>query len=291
MKKFSTLLIIAAGCMWGCMGILVRTLEAVGLNSMETVALRSILTCICMVVGLGIFKRKAFSVKVKDIWCFLGTGIASVVFFNYCYFRTITMTSLSVAAVLLYTAPTFVMLMSAVLFKEKLTMKKGVSLVMAFLGCVLVTGGFGTGSGLNKFGILIGLGAGLGYALYTIFGRYAIERGYDSFTITLYTFFFASLGVLPFVNIPHIYGIMAQNPSVFLQAFFWTFVTTVAAYLCYTLGLKYMEAGKASVIASIEPVAATLIGVFLFQETIEVKALLGMCLVLGATLLVNKRKA
>ncbi len=143
-------------------------------------------------------------VRLRDFWCFLGTGIGSIVFFNYCYFTAVRMMSLAAAAVLLYTAPAFVMLMSAVLFREKMTGRRVLSVLLTFAGCAFVTGF--AGSGISASGILVGLGAGFGYALYTIFGHYAIERGYDSLTITFYTFLVAAVTSLFMVRLPHVAG-------------------------------------------------------------------------------------
>lgn len=120
-KRLAPLMIIAAGCLWGCMGILVRTLNQAGLGTMEIVAVRCLVTFLCMLIGMGLLQRDAIRVKLQDIWCFFGTGILSIVFFNYCYFKTITMTSLSVAAILLYTAPALVMAMSAMFFGERMS--------------------------------------------------------------------------------------------------------------------------------------------------------------------------
>ena len=122
-KTSSILLVLASGCMWGCMGLLVRPLNEIGLVTMDICFLRGFVTFLVMLVGLLLFDRKALKVRVKDIWCFIGTGALSVSFFNFCYFQTITLTSLSVAAVLLYTAPAFVMIMSSFLFKESMTKK------------------------------------------------------------------------------------------------------------------------------------------------------------------------
>ena len=73
--------------------------------------------------------------------------------------------SLSTAAILLYTAPTIVMLLSALFFKEKITPIKLAALVMAFAGCCLVSG-LGQGeNALSLGGLLFGLGSGVGYAL------------------------------------------------------------------------------------------------------------------------------
>ncbi|MBT9777358.1 EamA family transporter [Clostridium sp. MCC353] len=287
MKKAAPFFILAAGSLWGCMGILVRSLNKIGLESMEVVAVRAFVTFFCMAAGLFFIDRRAFRIHLKDLWCFLGTGVCSIVFFNYCYFRTISLTSLSTAAILLYTAPSIVMVLSAVLFKERFTLKKAAALALTFLGCVLVTGGPGTASGLSAAGILTGLGAGLGYALYSIFGRYAIMKGYSSLTITLWTFGMASVGVLPFVSLPGIGSCFTGGAGAMGTALFWIFVTTVAPYILYTAGLSHMETGVASVISSIEPVVATFVGVLLYGERISLQGGMGVVLVVGAIAMVH----
>lgn len=289
MKKLAPLMIIAAGCLWGCMGILVRTLNAAGLGTMEIVAVRCLVTFLCMLAGMGILQRDAIPVKLRDLWCFFGTGILSIVFFNYCYFKTITMTSLSVAAILLYTAPALVMAMSAVFFGEKMSVRKLAALALTFAGCVCVTGGFDSGT-LSAGGILTGLGAGLGYALYSIFSRFAIDRGYQSLTITLWTFGIAAVGCIPLTDAGHIVSSFQAQPEAVAAALIWIVMTTVLAYILYTMGLQYMETGKASVISSIEPVVASMLGVVLYHETIRWYGLAGMVLVIGAIALINQKE-
>lgn len=289
MKKLAPLMIISAGCLWGCMGILVRTLSAAGLETMEIVAVRCFVTFLCMMIGMGFLRREAIRVKIRDLWCFFGTGILSIVFFNYCYFKTITMTSLSVAAILLYTAPSLVMAMSAVFFGEHMSLRKAAALVMTFAGCVCVTGGFDSRT-LSAGGILIGLGAGLGYALYSIFSRFAIDRGYQSLTITLWTFGIAAAGCLPLIDTGRVLERLFSDPAVFLSALFWICMTTVFAYILYTMGLQYMETGKASVISSIEPVVASVLGVVLYKETIRWYGIAGIILVIGAIILINQKE-
>ncbi len=285
----SILAVLAAGIMWGCMGILVRSLNTIGMNSMEITAFRAFVTAVVMLLFMGIFKRKELKIRLKDIWCFFGTGILSVVFFNVCYFSAMSYTTLSVAAILLYTAPSFVMLMSFFLFKEMFTLRKVCALIAAFLGCVLVSGGFGS-AGIGMKGLLCGLGAGFGYALYSIFSRYALQRGYSSYTITTYTFLFATIGVLPIIKVNHMVSCFVTNPVQFPVALFWAVFTTVAAYLLYTGGLKGLENGMASIIASIEPVVASMVGIFLYKEKLTTMGVCGMSMVLFACILLGLQK-
>lgn len=285
-QNISMVCIIGAGLLWGCMGILVRSMNAYGLAAMEVVTFRAIITAVCMLVGMLLFNRKGLKIRLRDIWCFIGTGIVSVTFFNLCYFSCMKLTSLSTAAIMLYTAPAFVMVMSFFLFKESITLKKGIALLMAFTGCVLVSGGFGQTS-IGTAGLLTGLGAGIGYALYSIFGRYALERGYSSFTITTYTFIFATIGSVPFANMQQMVQVLNGHPDLFWFAAFMTVLTTVVAYLLYTKGLAGIETGKAAIIASVEPVMASVVGVVLYKEALAPIGVTGMLLVLGSTVVCN----
>lgn len=286
-KYIGSVLIITAGVLWGLMGLFVRNLDKYGITSMQIVALRAVFTALMMSVVTLICDRRMFKIKIRDFWCFFGTGICSIVFFNFCYFRTITLTSLSAAAVLLYTAPVMVMIMSVFLFKEKLTATKIIAAAVAFAGCALVTGAVDGSLALNTAGVLTGLGSAFGYALYTIFGEYALKRGYNSITITLYTFIFASIGVLPFANLPDLAGKIIVNPQVMGWGAVLALVVTVLPYLVYTIGLKTVEAGKASVMATIEPVVATLVGVIVFAEPLSASGIIGIVLVAFSLAMLN----
>jgi drug/metabolite transporter (DMT)-like permease len=288
MKKMAPAFIVIAGILWGCIGIFVRQLNNYGLFSMDIVLVRAIVTCIFMAVFLLCYDRKLLKIKLKDIWCFIGTGICSIVFFNYCYFKAISMTSLAVAAILLYTAPAIVMVLSFILFKEVFTKRKVISLIMTFVGCVLVTGVITEGGNITGKGILTGLGAGLGYALYSIFSRYALQKGYHSFTITFYTFLISSVAALFLVDTSYVYEQVTNNNVVIGLCICLGIICTVIPYLTYTIGLKYMDNSRASIIASVEPVTASIIGIIIYNENITFSGVAGIVLVLVALFICNK---
>lgn len=292
MKKhsiISPLLIFLAGSLWGSMGLFVRKLSTVSLSSMDMITIGKGLAVICFGLYMLIFDRSLFKIKLKDLWCFLGTGILSIFFFSLCYFTTITLTSLSVAAILLYTAPVFVIVLSRIFFKEKLSPNKIIALVLTLTGLVFVTGVLSGAEGLSPKTVLIGLGAGLGYALYSIFSHCAIERGYKSVTITFYTFLIATIATVPFANWTIINTQLIKSAPLLLFAVAFSIVGTVLPYLFYTAGLKHTENGTASIIASVEPVVATLIGFFVYKENLSVQEIVGVVLVLVGIVVCNVR--
>lgn len=283
------ILILTAGILWGCMGLFVRPFNEMGLTTWDIVFLRAILTTVFMAVVLLIKDKRLFKIRLKDIWCFFGTGILSIVFFNMCYFKEITVTSLSVAAILLYTAPAFVMIISAICFKERLTTTKIIALILAFMGLIFVTGVFSNSEKLTLPTLFIGLGAGLGYALYSIFSRFAIERGYDSYTISFYTFLLATFTTVFFADSIKVADVVTSSYESFVLAFIFALVSTIIPYLTYTIGLKAVENGQASIIASIEPVAATFIGIVWYKEKLSLSVIIGALLVIAGIVVSNVR--
>lgn len=281
MKNKGIIFVLLAGTLWGAMGVFVRNMNAYGVQTLEITQFRVTFALLVLGLYLLLFQPQMLKIRLKDIWCFLGTGVISMLFCTVCYFQSMSYVSLSTAGVLLYTAPIFVMLMSIPLFRERITPAKVLALVLSFAGCALVSGA-GSGGG-NWLGILLGLGSGLFYALYSVFSRYAINRGYHSWTITFYTFFFGTIGCSFMVNWQAVGTAVAAADAVFwLWAVGVGVVTGFLPYLFYSKGLEAMESSKASIVASVEPVVGTLFGVFLFHEPLGIPAIIGILLVLGA---------
>lgn len=288
MKKLAFLPVLLAGILWGCIGIFVRHYTALGLEPMQTVVIRIVIAAVLFSLFVLIYNRKLFKIKLKDLWIFLGSGVISVGVFTYCYFTSMKLSSLSVAAVLLYTAPAFVMLFSLIFFKEKLTVPKVISLILAVLGCAMTTGVIGGQLNVTLAGFLFGLGSGICYALYSIFSRFALNRGYQPFTITLYTFIFAAIASVAVTDVRPVWQVVTADWGSAGYAVLFALVSCVLPYTLYTLGLKYIASSTASIIATVEPVVATVVGAVIFSEPLAVPfGYLGVALVFLSVVLIN----
>ena len=283
-------MIIGAGSLWGMLGIFVRSLDAWGFTSMEITCLRSLITFLLILAFLLCYDKKQFAIQKNDLWMFAGSGILSIAFFSFCYFKTITLSSLSVAAVLLYTAPVFAVFLSAVLFKEAVNKIKILALVLTVIGCAFTTGLFGGDAYLSVRAVLFGLGAGFGYSLYSIFGTFALKK-YPAFTLTFYTFVFSFIATLLMAHPVSLARKVAAHPESILTIILCGIFSGVVPYILYTFGLKYIEAGRASILASIEPVVATCISVFYFDEPMSLTGICGIILVLAALAMMNYNNA
>lgn len=288
-KFLAPVFVILAGTCWGIIGLFSRNLSGGGLSSVQITTTRCVVTALFLVLFLLFLDGEKLKIKLKDFWIFLGTGILSIAFFNICYFTTIRLATLSVASILLYTAPGFVIILSALIFKEKITSQKVIALLLAFLGCVFVTGIIGGGgSGISSLAILTGLGSGIGYGLYSIFGSIALKK-YHPFTVTAYTFLVASLGLLPFSNPTQILGLAFESSNILFNILLLGVLSTLVPFLFYTKGLEHMEAGKASVMAFVEPMVATMIGIMVFKEQLNLQNSLGILLIFLSVIILNMR--
>ena len=283
-------LIILAGCFWGSMGIFVRKLTGYGFSPIQIVTLRITVAALVFCLVLLAKDRSGFRVALRDLPLFLGLGFGSILFFTVCYFSAITMMPLSTAAILLYTSPIWIMLMSALFFRERLNRVKLLALALAFAGCILVSGI--SGEGLTLTGLLLGLGSGLGYGLYSILGTVALRK-YSPYTVTTYTFLFAAAGawlVCGPADMVSRFSAADNVPGLVLFCILTGLVTAVVPFLAYTLGLRTVEAGRAGILATVEPLVAALVGILVFSEPLTLLSGLGIVLILTAVVLLNRNK-
>lgn len=285
MKNKYVAMVLLAGSLWGFMGFFRRTLDTMGLSAVSCIAIRCGFAAVLFGAVLLAGNRKAFKVKLRDAWIFVCNGLLSLLVFGVCYFKAMDYMSLSAAAILLYTAPCFVILFSALLFKEKLTGQKLGAMLLAFAGCCLVSG-IGGETHITPVGLALGLSAGVCYALYSIFSRFALNRGYSSLTINFYSCLLATAGATVMGGTEYL-GIITQTAPNFGFAFATGLVTCFLPYLLYTRGLEGLENGKASIMASVEPVVATIVGVVIYSESLTPMSTAGIALVLAAIVLLN----
>ncbi len=284
-EKLSVLLVLAAAVMWGCIGIFVRHLNACGFGAMQITAGKCLINATMMLVLILLTDRDKLKIHREDLGWFLANGILSIFVFNTAYSISVTMISLSTAVVLLYTAPTFVMILSVLFFGERFTWIKGLCLVLCIGGSALVSGIAG-GLDTNTMGIVMGLISGVGYALYSIFNGVILKK-YHPFTSIFYSFLIAGIAGAFSCDMRATVGLCVMSR----EALFWMLsagiVTSFLAYVAYTTALQFLRPSRAAIIASLEPVVATLAGVFLYGERVSAAGAAGILMVLAAVTLSN----
>ena len=287
MKKYiSYIYVILSAVCWGFIGFSNRLLTAAGVELGNRVFIRNFGTLLVLTVVFGLFHRQVFRIQWKHLPIFLCSGLISILLLSTVYFQCQTMCSLSVAAVLLYLAPSFVVLFSAVLWKTPLTKRKLIALVVSLLGCVMVSGILGGDMTASWAGIGLGVLSGLCYASYTVFAHYGLAH-YESYTMIYWTFLVAGISSIFFADFKTMPLAFASTQGI-LGVCGVVIVATVLPYIFYTKGLEGVESGRASIITNIEPVVETLVGIFVFKEALTVWTVLGVACVFGCVILLAR---
>lgn len=288
-KNRAALAVIASAVLWGTYGAFLTAIEGRGMSADVINFLRFAATSLPILLFLLAKDRRALRVKKADLPLFAANGLASILFFTACYAAAIRETKIATAAALLYTAPAIVLLLSALLFSEKLTPRKIACVLLSVLGCALVSGLGSGGARLTFRGLLLGLGAGLGYALYSIFSRLIQQRGYSTYTNVCYTFSTAAAAYLAIALGNGSAAEIVRLPGAALLSVLCGLLTGLLAYLLYTAGLRELEPSRAAQLATIEPVVAALLGALLFRQSLSAAEVIGIALVVAAVVGMNLR--
>ena len=290
MKKLYLILPILAGLMFGSSGIFVRTLTQNGIDQTTLLFLRLSLAIIPIAIAIILTDRKLFKAELKDIPLFLVCAIC-MVGLNLCYNESMNTVPLSLAAVLLSIAPIYVLIFAYVLFREKITSKKVICMVLAILGCVLMTGVLESDlSSIPLFGILSGIGAGLFWAIYLMASKKSIEDGNHTYTILIYCTVFLSLALIPFTDFNQIGNFVGIDPlpAVIFLIIHSTF-SFALPYIFSTVSLKYMDSGTSSIfLSSAEPFAALIFGLLIYSEIPSLLMFCGFLLTVGAMTILSR---
>lgn len=288
-EKRAVILAALSGCMWASVGLFVHKLGMYGIGSVPMTVGRYLIAVVLVGSFLGVVKRELLKIRLRDLPWFCVTGILCLLFFNICYGITIEKSSMPVAAVLLYTSPAIVTIASAAIFKERITTRKVVAVFMAVTGCAFVSGIMGGSLAYPLPAYLWGLAAAVGYAFYSIVAGILLKR-YHAVTVLFYSFLMAALAGCALVDFGELAATIAANPLAVAWLAAASFVCNICPYLCYNLALENMEASRVAVISSMEPAVASLLGVVVMKEQMDVFGVIGVGIIFAAIVILNRGK-
>lgn len=286
-SRKGALLVIAAGTCWGVTSIFIKFLSAAGLGEMQISFMRQCFAALAFALIIFITDRSKFRIQPRDLLLIMTVGLINGVMFNFLYYYTIIHSRASIAVVLLYTSPVFVMILARIFFREKLTGYKIAALGLTVAGCVLVTGVVGEGYTPPPVAILTGVLTGLAFALNNILTSAAVKKNPPK-TVTLYTLIFSFIFLIPFSGGTSLLAACRTNPMIPLVALLMSLVTCVMAQYFFSMGLNLIESGRAAIYGAAEPVVGTLVGIILFHEESNFLKILGIIMVITAILLIGR---
>ena len=286
-NRKGALLIILAGTCWGVISIFINYLSAAGLGEMQISFLRQFFAVLVFALIILARDRSKFRMPLKDLGLIILVGFINGVLFNFLYFYTIIHSRASIAVVLLYTSPVFVIILARLFFGEKITRNKAIALVLTVVGCVFVTGVLGEGYVPPPAAILTGVLTGLAYALNNILTSAAVKKN-DPLTVTMYTLLFSFLFLIPFSKPGSLAALCRANPMILPVAFLMCLVTAVLAQYFFSVGLGLIESGKAAIYGATEPIVGSLVGILIFHEESNLMKIAGIVMVIAAIVLTGK---
>ncbi|HHW27165.1 MAG TPA: EamA family transporter [Firmicutes bacterium] len=305
--------IALAGVIWALTGPLIRFLKADGFTSWDVVLGRAFFSVTFL--GLWLIWKGIRNKRMRDadlalppvpdrylpqaLPTFFILGFIGVVVSQSSYFYALTQVSVAVAVTLNYTAPFFVLILSYLLYKEPITKSKGIALLGALLGVALVSGLLGQGSeGIqgSLAGILAGLVSGFSYGLQTVVYK-SVGRKYGPIELNFWMMLTGALQLILFLSLttgsfPTVFARMASaSPKSWLLMTLIGLGPGTAAFVLFTDGINKVEAGRGSIVAMSEPVAACLLGYLALGEKLTWSQLLGVFLVIGSIVGISVTKA
>ena len=280
MNKLYYILPILAGILFGTSGSFIRVLAKADFNTVTIVAQRASFAVVILAIVLFFYDRSLLRIRLKDLWLFALAGVCGINIMNLCLTVSMQELTMSFAAVLLSIFPMFVFILSAILFKERVTKLKVICSVLAVLGCYMVSEMPGILSTLtfSGRGLFLGILTPIFYSFYSIASRVAVDRGYQALTITFYSILFMALASIPFADWTVIgeyavSGTPAAHIAILLEH---ALCVAVLPYMLFTIGIQHIDVGKAAILSSSEPAAAMLFGALFFHEIPSIVAVGGL---------------
>ena len=267
--------ILAAALMWGTLGPVARRAFAEGLAPLEVAFWRAVLAWGCFTVHALAVRR--FTVAGKDMPMITLFALTGVTMFYSSYQLAVQQGGAALAAVLLYTAPAWVAVMSKAFFKESMGALKIGALVATLTGVATIAVSSGSSIQPTPLAVTYGLMAGFSYSLYYILGKYFQGR-YSAPNLFFYILPIGAAGLWPWVH----FG--TKTPMAWLCLAFLAVLSTYGAYYCYYTGLKYLEPTRAAIAATLEPVIAALVAFYWWGEYFSWQGYIGSGLILGSVL-------
>jgi DME family drug/metabolite transporter len=286
------LLVMCSAFLWGTTGIIVKAVYSETNVGPISLALFRLAFAIPILVLFATLKGYRFSLTRREVALFAGFGFCSLTVFETLYFTSFVYTTVQHATALLYTAPGFVALFAWLILREHFTRGKLVAVVLSILGAFLIVG-LARGEPLfatrTQVGDWLAIGSGLAYSSWYIFGK-ILGKDRDPAVTCIFALCFGALFLLPLTIITG--GMRAPNGLLaWLLIAEIGIVPTAIGYMLYFAGLRLVDATKASVLAIVEPLSASILAFFFLQETLSYDSLLGFILIISSIVLISRTRS
>lgn len=289
---------LIATVLWSTTGPLIAYLsKTYGIPSLVLAFWRDLFVSLGMIAGLLVLSRPRLALTRRH-WGFMTLYGLTLAIFNAAWTFSVQYNGAAVATVLAFSSPALTAMLSYLIFKERFSRVKIISIALSFAGTILVSGAHDPAIWmLNPAGILFGLLTGLMFAFYNLEGKTATDKQIDSWTALLYSFggatvflFLFNLGSDLFVTrIAPLSDMLWLGSSLagWGVLFFLAVAPTLGGFGLYTLSLRSLSPTVANLIATLEPVLAGIWAYLFLRETLTGVQWAGSLLVMAGVVLLR----
>jgi len=285
-KRLSYFLMGVAAVCWGTSGTMTVLAIDNGATANQVAVFAAIFSALILLPLIRAFDKGSLRVRRKDLLPLLVFGTLTGAVFSLAWYNCVDLTSVTTALILLYTYPSIVTIASVFLLGEKMTVAKGVALPLTFIGCVLVAEAYDLENiEVNIVGIALGLYTGVAAAAYYLWTKVWL-REYSSNTVALYLAMFTVPGVVLLSGAGGL-AVASLPLEAWVLIFLIGLVPGTIGFVLSMVALRHIEASKASIVASIEPVAGVAIAVVAIAEKVSMLQMVGVALVVSGVVLLR----
>jgi drug/metabolite transporter (DMT)-like permease len=278
--------VAGAALLWASSGVAGKALFAGGMAPLALVQLRVTLAATMLLLAFLAVSPGLLRIRWRDVPYFLVLGSGAMALVQATYFYAISKIPVAAAILLQYTAPLWVAGFATVFWRERFTARKGASLALALTGAYLVVGGYDLRLvALNREGVAAGLLSGVCFATYSLLGERGMHR-YSPWTVLFYAMLLAGVSLHALYE-PFHYLRTPYTRSQWLGIGYVAVAGTLVPFGLYFLGINHIRSTRASITATLEPIAAAGFALLTLGETLTAWQTLGGALVIGAVILLN----
>ena len=254
-----------------------------GVNTASVLFYRFSMAVLMLAVML-IVQRKSFSVKKGELKTLASLGALFAVS-SITYYQSFHFMDAGIASTILFVYPVMVAVIMATFFKESVTLSTVSAIILALLGIGLLYRG-GEGATLSTMGIILVMLSSLSYAVYIVIVNQSSIR-MSSLKLTFYVLLICMMCLLAYsFTSPDLLLQLPPSPRAWFYACWLGLVPTILSLVLMTIAVHEVGATPTAIMGALEPLTAVTIGVLLFGESLTLRLMIGILLILLAVMVI-----
>lgn len=282
---------IFSAIFWGTNGTFCTLMFNLGINNTSIAILAPSFNLVFFSTLLAITNKSGFKIPIKFFALLLFAGLISAIT-NTAFVKSVNYFPVGVVSTLIFCNIFVIMIISRIVFKSPITLKKIGAAISAIFGICLVLDVFSQGFNLNLNGVIWVILTILTWSILMTVEKYLLDQGIDENAILMYIALFAviilSISNPPIAQVKNIIQIGNQtNGYALLLILGFGLIPQIGCYSLYMKGLKYIEPSYMQIMYSLDPVVASILGFLVFNQTMKLSNILGICLIIGVVIYIQ----